>query len=65
MPSIKCVGFVTDGPLGALTSSDNRMILTEVCALPDIDVPENMPTATETKNKCFIRKIGGLHVSTT
>jgi len=38
---------------------------TDVCALPDIDVPEKMPKATETKNKCFIRKIWGLHVSTT
>jgi len=30
-----------------------------------MDVPENMPIATETKNKCFIRKIGVLYVSTT
>jgi hypothetical protein len=45
--------------------SFNRMRFTVVCASTDIDVPEKMPKATETKNKCFIRKIGGLHVSTT
>ena len=45
--------------------SSNRNEFTEICALPDIDVPEKMPKATETKNKCFIRKMGCLHVSTT
>ena len=45
--------------------SASRIIFADVCASTDIDVPEKMPMATETKNKFFIRKIGGLHVSTT
>ena len=39
--------------------------LAEVCAVADMVVPEKMPKATETKSKCFIRKIGVLYVSTT
>jgi hypothetical protein len=49
MPSINCTDFFGDAA--------NFTALTAFCALTDIDVPENMPAATETKNKCFIRKL--------
>ena len=59
IPSINFADFFTG------TAAFTCSIFTDDCALAVKVVPEKMPKATETKNKCFIRKSGVVYVSTT